>query len=188
MRMWWQLWSNYFSVEECQRVKAAALLIEPREGIIGHGGVSRVDNEYRRSQVRWLDRQAQEWTWFYDKIEYLFRNSNHNAFGFDLSYFHEIQFTEYDSKYKGKYDWHEDLTWPTDRCIHRKLSMVIQLSDPSEYEGGDLELAKEPPTPEQLRPQGSVIVFPSFLQHRVTPVTAGLRYSLVTWYEGPLFR
>ena len=74
---------------------------------------------------------------------------------------------------------------------HRKLSMVIQLSDPKDYEGGILEIhANEhyPPPPDELKRRGTIVVFPSFLRHRVIPVTKGVRYSLVAWIEGPHFR
>ena len=67
--------------------------------------------------------------------------------------------------------------------------MVVQLTDPSEYEGGNLELQwHEPPGFENLRKRGTIIVFPSFLKHRVTPVTRGIRHSMVSWMEGPKWR
>ena len=77
----------------------------------------------------------------------------------------------------------------------RKLSMVIQLTDPTEYEGGSLELdtkqiggKDKQPNADNLKQLGTTIIFPSFLRHRVTPVTEGKRYSLVCWYEGSPFR
>ena len=68
----------------------------------------------------------------------------------------------------------------------RKLSVSVQLSDPNHYKGGNLEFADFIGTPEQkyLRPKGTVIVFPSFIPHQITPVTEGVRHSLVGWYEG----
>lgn len=190
MNQWWQLWAKHFTADECQIIRNEAMKLPVQQAAIGHGGGDRIDKGYRRSNVRWIYRVAPQWKWLIDRMDYLFQRSNNNAFGFDLSYFHEIQFTEYDSSYEGKYDWHEDLTWPvTGRsAIHRKLSMVIQLTDPVEYEGGNLELKEEPPAVDELRQLGTVIVFPSFLEHRVVPVTKGTRYSLVSWYEGPKFR
>lgn len=189
MNQWWQMWQGHFSADECQVIKAEALKLPVMQGTIGHGGDGpRVDKAYRRSDVRWIPRPIPAWRWLADRMEYLFRNSNNNAFGFDLSYFNEIQFTEYDSAYEGKYDWHEDLAWTNRDPSQRKLSMVIQLTDPAEYEGGNLELKESPPKVDELRTQGTVIVFPAFLPHRVTPVTAGKRHSLVSWYVGPNFR
>ena len=66
----------------------------------------------------------------------------------------------------------------------RKLSVVVQLSNSNNYSGGQLEF-KETEAPSQFSTQGSIIVFPSYLQHRVTEVTEGVRYSLVCWAEGP---
>ena len=72
--------------------------------------------------------------------------------------------------------------------MQRKLSISIQLNDPSEYKGGSFEFKEllEKEQPKLL--QGSVLVFPSFLQHRVTPIISGTRYSAVTWARGPAFR
>jgi PKHD-type hydroxylase len=72
----------------------------------------------------------------------------------------------------------------------RKLSLIIQLTDPSEYEGGDFQFDSDIPQPDpaEIKQRGTVIVFPSFLRHRVTPVTSGVRRSLVSWVEGPKFR
>lgn len=91
-------------------------------------------------------------------------------------------------KYKegGHYDWHVDSFEPDDFGNQRKLSCSILLNDPSEYEGGVLELkevGKPPPTS-----KGTIIVFPSILEHRVTPVTSGVRYSAVCWAIGEAFK
>jgi PKHD-type hydroxylase len=118
----------------------------------------------------------------------LVKEANNNAFGFDLNLMREIQFTEYRAENEDHYKWHEDLSWRVNKASHRKLSVVIQLSDQGDYEGGDLELQHEAPEPEALKRQGTVIVFPSFHSHRVTPITKGVRYSLVAWYEGPKFK
>ena len=96
-----------------------------------------------------------------------------------------IQFTEYDSAYDGYYDWHID-TGGKELSSNRKLSMSVQLSDPSEYEGGELQVVKE--TNVLKKNRGSAFIFPSYLLHRVTPVTKGTRYSLVCWISGHPFR
>ena len=67
----------------------------------------------------------------------------------------------------------------------RKVSMVVNLSDPNSYDGGTFELGAVPrPHPDQLRQQGTVFVFPSFIEHGVSPVTRGERWSLVAWFSG----
>ena len=72
----------------------------------------------------------------------------------------------------------------------RKLSVSINLSDPNTYEGGqfEMDLGEGPFVLEEMNRQGTIIVFPSDTQHRVTPVTKGVRYSLVNWFEGPAFK
>ena len=64
----------------------------------------------------------------------------------------------------------------------RKISLVVFLSDTKDYDGGDFEFQEEAKIPAE---KGSILIFPSFLSHRVTPVTRGLRYSLVNWFIGP---
>tara|TARA_B100002019_G_C21244171_1_gene587363 strand:- start:35 stop:625 length:591 start_codon:yes stop_codon:yes gene_type:complete len=100
------------------------------------------------------------------------------------------QFSEYKKGYF--YNWHKDVSI-NNNTPHRKLSITVNLSDPKDYEGGDLQMKNywgsqdlSMPTYE-LRKQGTVIVFPSMLMHRVTKVTKGTRYSLVQWYSGPQF-
>jgi len=191
MNAWWQMWPRLFSQNTCEWVIREGLKLKPEQGKIGHGGtVAKVDNEFRLSTIRWVPNKgpfAMMWT----RMNELVQEANFNAFGFDLSMLREVQFTEYQARPDGRqdrYKWHEDLNWtaPAPNC--RKLSIVIQLSDPGVYQGGDLQLQNEPPDAATLRERGTVIVFPSFHKHQVTPVTDGTRYSLVGWFEGPNFR
>ena len=96
------------------------------------------------------------------------------------------QLGRYKATDEGYYDWHID-AGPPQNGIQRKLSCVILLNDPSEFEGGILQL-KGMEDQNLLDKQGSIIVFPSFIEHRVTPVTKGVRYTAVTWASGPSFR
>jgi hypothetical protein len=96
-----------------------------------------------------------------------------------LAHTEPVQLSEY--QVGDEYDWHLDLgPGPASR---RKLSLSVQLTEPNEYEGGDLEIKGVHNIP-ALRKRGSVIIFPSFLLHRVTPVTRGVRRSLVAWVPG----
>jgi PKHD-type hydroxylase len=98
----------------------------------------------------------------------------------------DTQIGRYKSADEGHYDWHMDATAPKNG-IQRKLSISILLSDPSEFEGGELQF-KGMEDRKILTKQGSIVVFPSFIEHRVTPVTKGVRYTAVTWASGPSFR
>jgi PKHD-type hydroxylase len=117
--------------------------------------------------------------------------ANDQWFGFHLSKLDYIQLAEYDSSYLGEYKKHHDVFWMNgDPKYHRKLTAVIQLSDPCDYEGGDLVLhnQQEKPNEFEIKTQGSVIFFPSFIEHQANPVTKGTRYSLACWFDGPKWR
>jgi len=96
-----------------------------------------------------------------------------------------VQFSVYNESHSGFYDWHLDVGLRAEPA-RRRLSVTVQLSNPSDYDGGNLEmLTGNPRSPTMMsREQGSVTVFPSYILHRVSPVTRGIRYSLVMWVEG----
>ena len=106
--------------------------------------------------------------------------------GYSISNQEPTQLSRYKSSDEGRYDWHTDTDIPRND-LQRKLSISILLSDPSEFEGGELQF-KGMEDHKILTKQGSIVVFPSFIEHRVTPVTKGVRYSAVTWVNGPAFR
>jgi PKHD-type hydroxylase len=193
MNQWWQFWQGRLSPQDCDNFIAMAKTLPPIDASIGHGSNEQVQNqEYRSSTVRWVPIYDPRFASVVHDIGYMFHESNKHAFGFDLTKFYELQFTEYHASKKGKYDWHHDTVWTGPSLIRRKLSMVIQLSDSDDYQGGDFEMYQEDcgivPDKEAIRHRGTVIIFPSFLRHRVTQVTSGTRYSLVCWHEGPYFR
>ena len=124
-------------------------------------------------------------TWIFQKLSDIVNEMNARYWGFDLSGFDQgLQFTRYDAPGQ-YYDWHTDSGMMTGR---RKLSLTVQLSDPDDYEGGDLELCWGPEPMQAKREQSMMILFPSWTMHRVTPVTKGTRYNLVGWISGPSFK
>ena len=154
----------------------------------------------RNSDVVWLND-----TWIYKELHPYIHKANKSAgWNFEWDRSESCQFTKY--KLNQYYDWHCD-SWdkPYDRegPEHgkiRKLSMTCQLTDGSEYEGGELEFdfrnydphmreeTKHLKQAKEISPKGSIIVFPSFVWHRVKPVTKGTRYSLVMWNLGYPFK
>lgn len=187
MNDYWQIRSGLFQPQTCATWIKQAMDLPLGEATVGHGGPGGVNDSIRRSQIRWITR-VRPFEALWDRVLELFHEANSVAFGFNLWQLPPLQFTQYSAEREEFYNWHEDITWVRSGLVHRKLSMIIQLSDPASYEGGDFELQDTKGDPVQIRAQGSVIVFPSFLTHRVTPVTKGVRYSLVGWMEGPKFR
>lgn len=108
------------------------------------------------------------------------------GWGYTLNWQEDTQLTRYKSADEGYYDWHVDSS-PPQNGVQRKLSCVILLNDVSEFEGGILQF-KGMEDQILLEKCGSIIVFPSFIEHKVTPVTKGTRYTAVTWANGPAFR
>jgi len=193
MNQWWQFWPGYFGPEDCERILQIGKTIEPQAAAIGHEvGEDIKDLEIRRAKIRWLPRTDSRLFPIFQAIEQLFHEANRIAFGFDLTVFREVQLSEYGEGDQGTYGWHQDTEWATPNLMRRKLSMSVQLSAPGDYEGGDLQFQEnqciDVPPADAIREQGTIIVFPSFLEHRVTPVTSGTRNSMVTWMEGPYFR
>tara|TARA_X000001036_G_scaffold2550_1_gene2286 strand:- start:335 stop:955 length:621 start_codon:yes stop_codon:yes gene_type:complete len=151
----------------------------------------------RKSNIVWMDDP-----WIYKEIQPYVNTANINAgWNFQWDRSESCQFTKY--KLNQFYDWHCD-SWvkPYDKPESpdhgkiRKLSVTVSLSDDTDYEGGDFEFdfrntdsgSNQPRLCKEIRPKGSVVVFPSFVWHRVKPVTSGTRYSLVIWNIGWPFK
>jgi PKHD-type hydroxylase len=146
-----------------------------------------IDAGYRSAQLSWL--HPREAGWVFERLATVVAEINPRVFGFDLAGFHDpLQLTRYDASSRGHYDWHTDRGTLVNGRPSRKLTVVVQLTPGSEYDGGDLEflIGREPLR--AARESGTVAVFPSFVLHRVTPVTRGSRLSLVGWVVGPKFR
>lgn len=187
MNQMWQAWYQGLNDGQVQNIINACKKYPIQDATIGDSTVVQ-DNDYRRSEIRWINSFLEKE--LVDLIWYYVREANRAAFGFDIDYMTEIQYTEYHAKNLGKYDWHVDTFWANPRCYDRKLSVTIQLTDGYEYQGGDFQFDPSIPALDPLaaRKKGTILVFPSFLSHRVTPVTQGTRSSLVAWVEGPKFR
>ena len=159
-----------------------------QKAAIGGGGVGVTDPNIRRSGLHWMPNNN-ETQWVFETLGHVVSSLNAQFFGFDLTGFGEqIQLTNYDESEQGMYGWHVDMgPHTTSPC--RKLSIVVQLSDPVEYEGGVLELQPSGKDVVRMRKQrGLIVAFPSWTLHQVTPVTQGNRQSLVAWISGPPFK
>ena len=141
------------------------------------------DDTIRKSSVIGIS-PNEKTSWIFGRLTDLIHQVN-QVYQFDIKGFYEpLQLAEYA---KGDFfDWHLD--FGTGNSSNRKLSITMQVSDPTDYEGGDLEFQINNRIEKAPREMGTVVVFPSFIMHRVTPITKGKRRSLVGWVSGPPFR
>lgn len=172
--------------KECAKlIKHAKRHYDAQSASVGHGGQNRQDTSLRRSTVRWLDFADIELLWFFRRIEREIMKANAH-FGMDIQHSStEWQFTEYDGAERQHYDWHQDSSEQCKDAYERKLTLVMQLTPPDQYEGGRFELRGDPIPDAYFRNPGDLLFFRSNLFHRATEVTHGVRYSLVSWIKGP---
>jgi PKHD-type hydroxylase len=176
-------WEGAFTEQELNWLQNKAKESKQDASVGGQGG-NGVNSDIRRSQVSWLS-NTPETRWVFEKLGFIASRLNANHFEFDLTGFGELlQLTHYDQSENGMYGWHQDYN----AAVSRKLSLVLQLSDPSEYEGGNLQLKTESEPQTVKKQRGLVVAFPSYVLHQVTPVTQGNRQSLVAWVSGPQFK
>ena len=191
MRGEWCYFKSYLPAEYCNRMIEVALSRPAEDAKIGTNEGVQTDNSFRRSNIRFFNRGDAELDYVVDELWKLALRANQDWFDVHISKLDYFQIAEYDSAYAGEYKTHHDIFYMNgDPYYHRKLSCVIQLSDPNTYEGGDLtfEHVAAYPNAEEMRQQGTVIFFPSFVRHAAQPVTAGKRYSLAAWFDGPKWR
>ena len=142
----------------------------------------------RSTKISWLE-LSNENKDIWNKLAKVVAEVNSRYFHFDLTGFYEpIQLGIYTAEDKGHYDWHVDM-FISNTNASRKLSMVLMLSDPSEFEGGELLLKSDSDEYRSLSlAKGRAWFFPSYMLHKVTPVTKGTRKTLVLWVGGPQFK
>lgn len=175
-----------FTSDELDWIQDLTDLYSYTDGEINANFNNTILNEtIRKSRIKWLSPDINS-RWLYDKIYPLIIHANNDVWGFTLSSINDsIQYTEYYEN-GGHYDWHMDMgCYPHN---NRKISITIQLSDPDTYEGGNLEFFVNNEPWKAPREQGLAVLFPSYLMHRVTPVTKGTRKSLVLWVGGATFQ
>lgn len=175
-----------FSDEECDRIIVLSDELSPMDGGTAFGGDLKTSTTHRDSSIKWL-MPGPDTAWVFERIRDAVNGVN-NFFKFEFDGFKGIQIARYGIG--GHYIWHSDLGVGLNS--RRKLSISVQLSAPEDYDGGELEfqiLQDEHNEPLKVgKERGSTIFFPSYMTHRVTPVTRGTRWSLVTWINGPPFR
>jgi PKHD-type hydroxylase len=181
-----------FTKDELQAISDYCQHLELKKGVVVGEDGGPADSEKRDSDIHFLQPDNVNY-WIFEKLGKSIEFINDKYYGYELTGFDAIQYTVYGTK-GSKYDWHMDMITGTNKARDmiqtRKLSIIMPLAEPNEYEGGEFQIQtgvpEEPLTIEQVR--GRLIAFPGFMLHRVTPITAGIRKSLVLWCVGPKFK
>jgi len=186
----WKSWivettTPLFTPDQCRQIIDAGRRQQPRQAQVGMGKPGGgTDTKKRVTTISWIP--FEEMKPMYDQVNQFIQQANLNHFGFgDIQITEQAQFTEYPEG--GFYDWHMDcdVNMQHEPPV-RKISMTVLLSPENQFEGGDLEVMA--PGKKAKLKQGHALIFASFLNHRVNPVTRGVRQSLVMWFGGTPFR
>jgi len=176
-------WDAVLSKEFCRSVLEQVDWATAITAEVHNAENSVIDTTARRTDIIWQDMMQPLGC---IARTYIDAANQASGWGYGLSSQEATQIGRYKCTDEGYYDWHIDSA-PPKNGMQRKLSISILLTDPSEFEGGELQF-KGIEDQKILTKQGSIVVFPSFIEHKVTPVTKGVRYSAVTWASGPSFR
>jgi PKHD-type hydroxylase len=179
-------WADAFTPAEIDAIVAYGDSLSPEQAVVlAETPDGEVQGKIRITQTAWLP-QNPDTRWIYDRMQAVARQLNDASYRYDLRGFSEnFQYTVYRGSEGGHYDWHVD---QGPMKVQRKLSLSVQLSHGHDYEGCDLQFVGGNKTETGPRERGTVIAFPSYVLHRVTPIVSGVRKSLVVWTTGPNFR
>jgi len=180
--------NNYYYVSEkviprsmCEYIIKTTPWDQAHNAKVGRDQENRVENPTRKTDIAFLTPMSIIGCVLQTHINAV----NKIDWRFDIDGVEDIQIAKYQNG--GHYKWHIDSFPPDKANKQRKLSAIAFLSNPDSFEGGNLELAINPNLNPKL-PQGSIIIFPSVLEHRVTEVTKGKRYTATCWATGPAFK
>ena len=188
------IFESGMSSQDCDYIiKESEKLLDIKESVVGETD-SELISTTRKSKAGFIEsynpKHRELWDIISNRLWSYVNAANRTNFAFDVSFLDSVQYTIYEDG-GDHYDWHMDTFINTPNAYTRKLSLTLQLSDGSEYEGGNFELndgTGQGLPYDALRKKGSVLIFPSFLMHRVTPVTSGIRKTIVAWFEGRQFK
>jgi|TARA_B100000768_G_scaffold96232_1_gene89803 PKHD-type hydroxylase len=193
-QQWYWFKEGLSELEVDKVITMASALPQQRATTIGDDGDETEATTARSSMVKWIP-QTKEWEWLYEKLIGMAHEANDNTWGFDLVAAPEnIQYTEYYASEEGHYDWHQDIG-AGELPSRRKVSITLQLSSDNEYVGGELQLTGGGDGEGNIiesttlpRGKGVGVLFPSYMMHRVSKVSKGVRRSLVLWVGGAHYR
>jgi PKHD-type hydroxylase len=176
---YWRLFSSNdggFSKEECEKIKS--LFKNEQIAQVGEG---EVNDSLRKTKIHW-ENYSHDSHWIFERLGQAIAGANFHYWSLAITGMDEaLQIGKYNEG--SFYNWHTDNGGK--QFAYRKLSAVCLLTDPAEFEGGDLEIKLGGKVQKE---QGAIVVFPSHFAHRVTPIFKGERMSLVSWISGPPLR
>lgn len=178
--MWYK---GLFSLEEVEKIRSLWKPELAADAKVNSGEKDLAKDKLRQSEIMFIPPAGNEW--IYDKLSAACIQANTGRYKFDITGFQtELQLASYGQR--NFFDWHMD--FGTGDLSNRKLSISVQLSDPDEYEGGELQFMINQDIFTATKEKGTAIIFPSFALHRVTPITKGCRKSIVGWISGPPYK
>lgn len=174
-----------FTPQECQRIIDLTKQVYPSSASVGGSSDnSRIAREIRSANIFVLENDEDN-RWIYEKVATIISIANTVHFDYDIvGITHGLQLIEYkaDMPVQGHYNWHVDAG--NGEPVHRKISFTAQLSDPSDYENCELIINNHGTEIVGTKERGSIHLFPSYMPHKVSPITKGVRYALVIWIHG----
>jgi PKHD-type hydroxylase len=179
--LYWH-WASVIPKELCEYIINSANWKSKKEGTFSSKNGYIQDHCRRKTEIVFADTLSLAECILRSYITVANKSANWN---YSLTEVQRVQIGRYVDG--GHYAYHKDTELPNNQKISRKLSAVLFLSDPKDYEGGIFEVEELEGQIDKM-PQGSIIVFPSYVKHRVTPVTSGERYTAVAWAIGPAFK
>lgn len=178
------VWKDAFTPAELDRIVALGDGLAPMRAQLEYGRDAA--DHTRITRVAWIERKAST-EWLFARLEEIVLRLNNEIFHYELFGLSEsLQYTVYEGSEGGHYNWHVDMG--VHNLEPRKISLSLQLSDPGDYEGGRLVLEAGDGAYPAEAARGTIVAFPSYVLHRVTPTESGVRKSLVIWVAGPEFR
>ena len=182
-----------FEMSTIDNIVKALLPCEEQLGKALVGGVQSdespgvLNENLRRTGIYFIDYRESSFQNLFHTINSYSQNANNSNFGFSLTYTEPLQYGVYKADSEDMYDWHCDQGAHRDKNNNvRKLSFSLLLSEPGvDFEGGEFEVMEGADPYDAKLEKGTLVYFPSFLMHRVKPVTKGIRRSLVGWINGP---
>ena len=184
---------NFFTSSECDFISHHCSTLKLKEGE-EYNKYSHIPQQ-RRANIAFIDTITHETQWLYEKFNNIIAHYNDSHFDYDITGYDYMQYAKYGVG--DKHDFHMDLPMGTrmldyylTECF-RKLSVILLLSEPGvDFEGGNFEInhfSEQFPNNANMR-KGTVLIFPSFMLHRVAPITSGIRQTISVWPIGPKFR